>query len=246
MESIQTSAMDARGITAPHRVFKSQQKPPISHLLLVVQVQLHLHKYCGNTHNPPVFRLAPLLSRGALVLSEGCYEKDEREYASLVQFAPSHMLGKVFSRVVKAQLEEALSEREKRIVRIFRRRFAPARLFRRAGVYQMLASQSDPGMDGYCGVTETGKQGDCEGGSLGSFSIRAFSSEHALRTCALKCAACNRCQYVSLSVRFQDCSWFTRCDTASLNFMPSGFRTYLRRSLLTVLGRSTLPATISL
>jgi hypothetical protein len=42
-------------------------------------VQLNLHKTCENPRNPVVFRMALLLSRGAIILSEHANPKDEAE-----------------------------------------------------------------------------------------------------------------------------------------------------------------------
>ena len=93
-------------------------------------------KHCGNGEQPPaVFRLSPLLSRGALVVSERCYERDEAEYAGLVHFAELNDIAGAFERVAKPPRPAAAVDA---LAAAFRSRFAPRRLFERAGVYELM------------------------------------------------------------------------------------------------------------
>ena len=55
-------------------------------------IHLNLHKSCESSHNPVVFRTSLLLSRGASVISEHSYAKDEAEYNGLVHFAKVEQL----------------------------------------------------------------------------------------------------------------------------------------------------------
>ena len=96
---------------------------------------VHLHKHCGHGEQPPVFRLSPLLSRGALVVSERCYERDEAEYAGLVHFAELKDIPGAFERVATPPRTAAVVDA---LAAAFRSRFAPRRLFKRAGVYELM------------------------------------------------------------------------------------------------------------
>lgn len=41
-----------------------------------------------------------------------------------------------------------------------------------------------------------------------------------------RCAGCERCNFVSVSLQHKDCSWYHNCDPKSLQLTPQGFRTY--------------------
>ncbi len=76
---------------------------------------------------------------------------------------------------------------------------------------------------GYCGKTDDGVLGDCDIGDKGSFpglhfgSGRAAASKRSVaRQCLHQCAKCARCAYITLSVQFKDCSWFSECDLSRL------------------------------
>ena len=114
-------------------------------------VHLNLHKTCENSHNPVVFRTALLLSRGAHVISERSYAKDEAEYAGLVHFAAVSEMPRLLDAVLKNASRDdarvsvptpAIVARRLRssadIARLYARRFAPRRIFERAGVYDVL------------------------------------------------------------------------------------------------------------
>ena len=47
------------------------------------------------------------------------------------------------------------------------------------------------------------------------------------RDCARKCARkCPRCNYVSVSLKDSDCSWYAKCDVSRLEFLSfTGHRT---------------------
>ena len=74
--------------------------------------------------------------------------------------------------------------------------------------------------DGYCQTTSAGTVagGACpnEHEVLGSFggirySRRRLAWAAAARDCATRCLACPRCNYISVSVQWNDCSWFHEC-----------------------------------
>lgn len=96
-----------------------------------------------------------------------------------------------------------------------------------AGAYRWLrATQS-----GYCAVTDG--PGDCEAGDRGSWSLLPFSGQThwaiAADTCLRRCAKCRRCRWISLSVRFADCSWYAECGELQADLKwgryVRGFRT---------------------
>lgn len=111
---------------------------------------LNLHKTCESQHNPVVFRTALLLSRGATVLSERAYWRDEQEYAGLVRFGrvqelatmldaaldspPGINRGSSAGSVVTTTAMHAL-QTHAHVAKLYAERFAPQRIFERALVY---------------------------------------------------------------------------------------------------------------
>ena len=84
---------------------------------------------------------------------------------------------------------------------------------------------------GYCETTT--KAGNCEHGNKGIFDLlphEAMSWEEAAHACMRRCLRCPRCRFVSLSLQWQDCSWFHSCSGRRTDV--AGFRTgpRLRRS----------------
>ena len=79
---------------------------------------------------------------------------------------------------------------------------------------------------GYC---ETASQpGDCSHGDKGSWALHGdeiSSLMGAARACVKRCAECARCQTLSFSPTWRDCSWFARCDLSALHAKPSDFWT---------------------
>ena len=74
-------------------------------------------------------------------------------------------------------------------------------------------------MPGHCGTTQTGERGDCESGDKGSLlpvMQAAYKNKKkwhaAIAECMALCAQCARCEYVSISPRWNDCSWYHSCD----------------------------------
>ena len=71
---------------------------------------------------------------------------------------------------------------------------------------------------GFCGVTLPG-EGDCAGGSEGSWVLSARASVSALtsaQACLARCAACARCRFITTNHRTNDCSWYLNCDLGRL------------------------------
>lgn len=63
----------------------------------------------------------------------------------------------------------------------------------------------------------------------------------AHKLCARRCEQCERCRYVSLSIRWNDCSWFHSCDTTRLLEDIADFRTYEVRPSPAVLSATVQP-----
>ena len=71
--------------------------------------------------------------------------------------------------------------------------------------------------EGYCGSTQ--RRGDCHTGDKGSFGLPAAVADSwlsAVSWCLSQCEACERCNYIDVSVRHADCSWHASCDQQSL------------------------------
>ena len=79
---------------------------------------------------------------------------------------------------------------------------------------------------GFCAVTEQSPNASSCVGGKGSWRMPAHvgtSWPRAGRWCEARCRGCARCRYISLSLRFQDCSWFAHCDLARLKAFVDGF-----------------------
>lgn len=66
---------------------------------------------------------------------------------------------------------------------------------------------------GHCG--ETKSAGNCDSGDKGSLGIPSgapFDFASAVDDCLQRCARCSRCRYISVSVKWRDCSWYHRCE----------------------------------
>ena len=77
---------------------------------------------------------------------------------------------------------------------------------------------------GYCAATMDGDAGDCALGEQGSIKHDATSWAEAEVRCWHICAGCARCQYISVSVKWHECSWFAACDLSNLRTDVNGFR----------------------
>jgi len=80
--------------------------------------------------------------------------------------------------------------------------------------------------EGFCAATDA--PGDCERGDKGSWPLSGHDVHDgwlgAARACLERCSRCHRCRFVSISIRYSDCSWFHACDVAPLRSDPSSFR----------------------
>ena len=165
-----------------------------------------------------------------------------------MHFAELNDIAGAFERVAKPPRPAAAVDA---LAAAFRSRFAPRRLFERAGVYELMrqtaATASAPapaappyaGRPGFCGTTPSA-EGDCARGEMGSVALHALTRQRGMQQCAAFCRQCARCRFVSLSVRHRDCSWFYACDVQRLAGRHHssrernvwGFRTLSRDELL--------------
>ena len=81
--------------------------------------------------------------------------------------------------------------------------------------------------NGHCGATVAGDPYDCSSGSYGAFVLpdsKVYDKwPVAIAACLHACASCERCNYVSVSTQYQDCSWYSSCGKRQER--PTGFRT---------------------
>ena len=81
---------------------------------------------------------------------------------------------------------------------------------------------------GHCGATDTRKKLDCEAGGKGALGLHpdeaAGGWEQAASACLTRCAGCTRCKFISLSLRWMDCSFYHSCSMHALHADVSGFR----------------------
>ena len=99
---------------------------------------------------------------------------------------------------------------------------------------QLTLSLLQSSLDGFCEATDTGPS-NCKTGHKGAwtlpFHLRATLETSgapwvgAAQWCLARCAGCSRCAFVSVSLKYTECDWFSRCDTARLHLSPAGFRT---------------------
>ena len=77
---------------------------------------------------------------------------------------------------------------------------------------------------GYC--EKTTWEGNCNVSQSGSFQLRgrdAMTWKSAGAACARLCSTCKQCNYLSVSPRWKDCSWFSSCDMSRLKGTVQGF-----------------------
>jgi hypothetical protein len=92
----------------------------------------------------------------------------------------------------------------------------------------------DAASDGYCATTDSGRLNNCDADEQGDLSplmsplmtrshIKLNWTVWASR-CLSACALCSGCRFVSMSLRFKDCSWYRECAMTMLNHEPAGFQ----------------------
>uniref|UniRef100_A0A7S0LQY0 Hexosyltransferase n=1 Tax=Coccolithus braarudii TaxID=221442 RepID=A0A7S0LQY0_9EUKA len=87
---------------------------------------------------------------------------------------------------------------------------------------------------GFCSTTNG--EADCTRATKGSFKIVRevadvkLSWQELLRLCLRRCSECERCNFISVSLAWEDCSWFSMCDLDDLHQFPRGFRSMVVQS----------------
>ena len=80
---------------------------------------------------------------------------------------------------------------------------------------------------GFCGHTAFGPA--CQGSNgalpLDSLQPRRRDWRAAFEACEAACRACDNCNYVTVSLKDKDCSWYRDCDLEHLNTQFAGFYT---------------------
>lgn len=70
--------------------------------------------------------------------------------------------------------------------------------------------------DGHCGIT-SGGGGHCGSGEQGSWQLSKLLAgapatwPAAVAACLRRCSRCDRCNHVSISLGYKDCSWYASC-----------------------------------
>lgn len=82
---------------------------------------------------------------------------------------------------------------------------------------------------GFCEVTDSPESLGCGASDRkGTFPLlphEAMSWADAAHACMLRCLACGACNYISVSMQWQDCSWFKQCSLTRLRTDVPAFRT---------------------
>jgi hypothetical protein len=72
-------------------------------------------------------------------------------------------------------------------------------------------------LPGFCHKTEDNDDSDCDADDNGSWSILNATSWSQLRAeCVRRCKLCRHCKYISYSLTYHDCSWYTVCNLDKL------------------------------
>ena len=82
-----------------------------------------------------------------------------------------------------------------------------------------------PSLVGACGTAHD--KGDCDRDRRGFWTLSRGQVETWLTardTCMQKCRSCDRCHFISYSLKHRDCSCFSSCNMANLNHDVRGFR----------------------
>ena len=88
---------------------------------------------------------------------------------------------------------------------------------------EVLDRLTDAGL-GYCEPTNFGPCKD--GMSKGAWMLSDHGNwQSAFAECAQRCSGCSGCNFISVSLRQRDCSWYSRCDLDSLQKGLAGFIT---------------------
>jgi len=97
----------------------------------------HLHKTCEQAGPVTAARMSNILSAGAIVISMSSYPKDAKEFDGLIIFASLEKMHRVYANISSLSSKER-SEMGNKLRGAYARRFAPAAIFRRAGIYKLM------------------------------------------------------------------------------------------------------------
>lgn len=101
-------------------------------------VFFNLHKNCeGDSAPVEAFRMACLLSAGAIVLSVHSFAKDEAQFKDLIDFAPMEAMVAQYNRIASMSQVQRQEISDRRAAS-FQEKFQPAAMFQRAGIYSLL------------------------------------------------------------------------------------------------------------
>ena len=85
----------------------------------------------------------------------------------------------------------------------------------------IMTSSAPTWSPGYCNITQTNLFTSCWFGSRGAIGLSEAEVsggwERASAACVHRCLQCSRCAFVSMSLQFNDCSWYAACDLSRLN-----------------------------
>jgi hypothetical protein len=93
---------------------------------------------------------------------------------------------------------------------------AHADLALRTAITMRLSNNSAPGI---CGSTLDREVNDCTSDTKGSWGLRqheTHSWKMATNLCVRRCLSCERCRYITVSLKHRDCSWYAECDMRRL------------------------------
>jgi hypothetical protein len=76
---------------------------------------------------------------------------------------------------------------------------------------------------GHCGVASVG--GSCSNDTKGAWQLQSsvVKLQQAVSECLVLCKSCERCSYISVSLKHHDCSWFSECSLGGLLSIVDGF-----------------------
>lgn len=101
---------------------------------------LSIHKRCGGVNNSQAFeafRAAQVFRFGRILVSERSHRLDEESYAGVVTFAPLQQIASAYHAIANLSHVDQVAHARRSWVQ-YAQRFEPARLFAKAGIYDML------------------------------------------------------------------------------------------------------------
>ena len=87
--------------------------------------------------------------------------------------------------------------------------------------FDWVTSAASPG---YCAQTSPSDAGDCAAGDHGSWGLQKSEKGTMLiaaTACLKRCAGCSRCNYITVSLEWEHCSWHHVCAAPLLEDAPN-------------------------